>query len=70
MFRFRTVKFETDEGTGEDEIASAILDRKFGSSTLTVRARSSDQAFREAVRNLEQDSGFEVKETEYDLIIT
>ena len=70
VIRINRVKFVTDEGTGEDHVASMILSQKFDLTTITFRVRSKQQAVSEIFSYLKSVSGFEVDDLDYDITVS
>lgn len=70
IFKFRDVRFNTDEGDGEDELTANLLNSRYGSSTLTVQANEPDEALQAAIYQLKKFSGFDVIDADYDVSVT
>jgi len=70
VFRFKEIKFNTNDGTGDDDLVANLLNSYYRKFVINVDAASIDDALHFAISTLKQDSGFDVLNIDYDLTIT
>lgn len=70
VFKFESVKFKTDEGDGEDKSLEALLDRRYGKKQIAIEATNAKRALQEAIRQLKDESGFDVLDADYQMSVT
>lgn len=70
MIKFKGVIFDTDEGTGSDESLTHLLNEKYGKLEIDVRASDENDALHEAIRQLTDESGYEIIDADYDIHIS
>ena len=70
VFRFKEIKFNTNDGSGEDDLVANLLNSRYGKSVIDVDAPSFDDALQFAINTLKKESGFDIVDVDYDLTIT
>ena len=70
IFKFKDIRFNTDDGAGEDELTANLLNSRYGSSVLTIHAEEPDEALQAAIYQLKKSSGFDVVDADYDVSVT
>lgn len=70
LFRFKDIRFNTDDGAGEDELTANLLNSRYGNTTLTIYAEEPDEALQVAIRQIKKSSGFDILDADYDIIVT
>lgn len=70
VFKFKDVKFKTDDGQGEDDVVANLLNSRYGKTVITIDAPSFVDALSSVIYSLKNESGFDVLDVDYDLTIT
>lgn len=70
VFKFREIKFMTDDGTGDDEHVNHLLNTKFGGLTYQVRSSSQEEAFERTISHIVEVTGFNVLDADYEVSMT
>jgi hypothetical protein len=70
VFRFKQIKFKTDEGMGEDALVENLLNSRYGNSVIDVDAPTFDDALQFAINLIKRESGFDVVDVDYELTMT
>jgi hypothetical protein len=70
IFRFKTIKFMTNDGAGDDDHVNHLLNTKFGNLVYSVRASSREEAHENAISHVFEITGFKILDADYDLTMT
>lgn len=70
QFYFKGVIFDTDEGLGNDDALADLLNERYGNMKLEIRAETEEEALEGALHILSEESGYCVKDADYEMQIS